>query len=140
MFKRLRKGTPRRDASEFPADYARQASPDSVRSRYDGFRPLPVAAINPEKTYYLEQIGAYCEHEGLRCLYAHGPVAAPFCDPPRAYIDAVNKIVRDIGLPLMGDMPVCLQRDQLGDSYDHVAPEFKAAVSDMYFARFEAMK
>jgi len=115
-------------ASAIVNDYIRQGSP--VMEPFEG--KLDINAINKEQLGVLAQISQVCSQIGVRCIYAHGPLASPRCENSANYFDAARKMIVDAGLVVASGTPVCISPDELGDSVDHVAPQQK----DIYTIRY----
>ncbi|MCR6630796.1 MAG: hypothetical protein NVV74_12515 [Magnetospirillum sp.] len=90
------------------------------------------SSINNNKSVYLEKIFAFCNQNGIRCIYAHGPIVAPLCTESAEYYNTVNAAIRAVGFDLLETNPPCLTTEQVGDQPDHVRPSFKSAISDHY--------
>ncbi len=112
-------------------DYIRQGPPISRQRRKD-FQ-VTASGINPKKAMFLERIAATCEDYQLKCVYAIGPWFEEFCKQSKTFIKETKAVVRDKGLPVVGGTPKCLPPDELGDSWDHVAPHAKAATTGFYY-------
>ncbi len=115
-------------------DYIRQGPPKDASLTYGGLRS---GDINPAKARYLKEIADYCDQYGLECLYAHAPVVEDICLNSTGYLESVNAIIRQSGLKLANEAPLCIPKDKLGDSSDHVRPEYK---DDYTRAYYEALK
>lgn len=121
----------RQPGTRITDDYVAQRAPFPPGKQY---KPLRADAINPEKPYFLAKIAELCDGADLNCVYAHGPLAEPICTGSDAYFEAVNRMIRDSGLPLAAERPLCIPREQVGDASDHVAPAFKARFTEKYTA------
>lgn len=98
-------------------------------------RKLPATAIRGDTVENLRRIARLCKVEGLRCVYAHGPLVAPLCDAFAPFIHRANTEIRAMGLPLLADMPYCVPINQIGDEDDHVAPAFKQQATRYYLEK-----
>ncbi|MCC7251044.1 hypothetical protein [Hyphomicrobium sp.] len=132
-WRRLRRGTHPIKEKMREWDYIPQGAPENTRAKFPQLVPFSAASINPGKTDSLVRLARYCAEHGLRCLYAHGPVAEPLCSDKGGYYSQVNAIIRSTGLDLVSDTPICLTRNEIGDSLDHVSPELRRTISTRYF-------
>jgi hypothetical protein len=122
---------------ELAGDYIRQsADPAALQREIDRNRrrPLHPAHIDAAARRDLGRVAAVCRAHGLRCLYAHGPMLDEICASSRPFIDRLDAIVGDAGLAIVAGTPVCLPRDALGDTVDHVAPRLRPRSTHTYFA------
>jgi len=92
-------------------------------------RKFRLTDIVAGKGYYLRRIGELCAAENLDCIYAHGPLVETQCNDSTQYKLAVNERIRNAGFDVVDTTPMCIPWTQIGDSLDHVGPEYKAAFS-----------
>ncbi len=122
-------------ASEEPTtianDYVEQGAPRPVSTNAAAYEP---SDINPEQMKDLAAFASLCHSRGIRCLYAHGPLAEPICSRSAEYITAVNRMIEEIGLAVLKGTPICIPPGQLGDSSDHVLPRLKGTYTTRYFS------
>ncbi|MGE5506095.1 MAG: hypothetical protein ACM31L_16865 [Actinomycetota bacterium] len=90
------------------------------------------AAINPANLGFLKALAETCRAAGVRCIYAHGPLAEPACRRMAPYAAALNVAVVAAGLELATPEPVCMPAEDVGDSPDHVRPGRKRAFTERY--------
>lgn len=85
------------------------------------------AAVAGEKLRVLQAIARFCAGRNLDCTYAHGPIAAEVLETPasRRFLATANRLVTASGLDLLAPRPLALARNQIGDSLDHVAPDWR---------------
>ena len=117
-------------------DYIRQdPDPAALQREIDRNRrrPLRPEAILPDSRRDLARIAAICRQHGLRCLYAHGPMLDEICSVSGRYIAALNDVVAGVGLERVTGTPLCLPRDDLGDTVDHVSPRLRGWSSEEYY-------
>lgn len=111
-------------------DYIRQVGPIDQSENFD---PLPVERINNEKINKLFEIQQYCVKQDLNCLYIHGPVIEDICKTSDGYFKTVNKMILETGIKMSHTKPVCIPRSKIGDSIDHVHPDYKDEYTRIYF-------
>jgi hypothetical protein len=124
------------DGALLAGDYVPQQTDPAkakVNARRDA-RLLTPAMVHPQRTVFLDQIGALCARERLSCLYAHGPYVEPECSAIGPYLDKVDALIRKSGLIVVPGTPVCMPLADAGDSADHVAPPLKQRYSELYRA------
>ena len=110
------------------------------RQQRDQAQPAPFArsvdinewirTIRPEKAEYLRVIADFCAKHRLRCVYAHGPFAAPPCSSLGPYLRAVDTL---IPRSLTPRPPVCLSTEEVGDSIEHATPAARRDVTRRYY-------
>jgi hypothetical protein len=118
-------------------DYIRQnPDPAALQREIDRNRrrPLHPGDIDPQARRDLQRIAAACRAHGLRCVYAHGPMLEEICTSSRPFIARLTGIVTEAGLEVAAGTPLCLPRDALGDTIDHVAPRLRAESTRRYLA------
>lgn len=111
-------------------DYIRQGAPRKIQGVARGFN---AERIRPAKTAYLANIAALCRAEGLNCFYAYGPLADPTCSLSDEYFARSSALIRKTGIALVHDKPFCFAPEIMGDSNDHVAPQYKQVFTEKYF-------
>lgn len=114
-------------------DYIQQG-PALKRSGTINFQ-IPTASVNPEKKLFLEKIAAFCTSAGLQCVYAFGPWFAPFCQQSEGLLNETKKIVTAAGLLIATESPKCLLPLELGDAWDHAAPNTKKEITAFYYTK-----
>ena len=120
---------------EMAGDYIRQdPDPAALQREVDRVhrRPLRPGDMDPEARRDLARIAAACRRHGLRCVYAHGPMMDGICADSQAFIRRLTALVRRTGLTVVPGTPVCLPRQDLGDTVDHVAPRLRAESTRRY--------
>ncbi|WP_319779027.1 hypothetical protein [Maridesulfovibrio sp.] len=107
-------------------DYFPQSEPirDELNhlNKIDG---LDAASIIEEKVYYLKKIIALCKTNGIPFVYFHGPLYEPMLKKSNPYKNKVNEILEGSGTIVEKATPVPIPLNKVGDSVDHVAPEYK---------------
>ena len=61
----------------------------------------------------------------MNCIYIHAPVYEGRCLKARYYADYANDRIREIGLRVVSEAPVCIPAENIGDDHNHVAPDKK---------------
>lgn len=88
--------------------------------------------IREEHLHVLSAIAKLCEERSLRCLYVQGPVVNSICENSRDFIAATHQFAAKSGLQPVSESPLCMPRNETGDTENHVAPQFKQAYSARY--------
>ncbi|MEO5331553.1 MAG: hypothetical protein H7839_05975 [Magnetococcus sp. YQC-5] len=83
----------------------------------------------------LQAIGATCRTFGIRCIYSHGTVFEQTARNSKKMIMEINTMVKSAGLILADPDPVFIRHHELGDSVNHIAPQFKSLFTEKIFAR-----
>jgi len=81
--------------------------------------------INENKLYYLNKLADYCKNQGVKCSYAHGPIHHSFCKNNSDYLSKVNTLISNTGISLLSEKPYCMNNNEVGDSEDHIHPNYK---------------
>jgi len=89
--------------------------------------------INENKLYYLNKLADYCKNQGVKCSYAHGPIHHSFCKNNSDYLSKVNTLISNTGISLLSEKPYCMNNNEVGDSEDHISPEYKHISTQYYF-------
>jgi len=105
--------------------------PDGVWPGVEGQR-LARQDMREDRMRLLDRIGALCRAEAVPCLYAHGPYVEPLCSAAVDFLEAANRRIEQAGLQVVDNTPVCIQREDIGDSEDHVAPRLRDAYSELH--------
>jgi hypothetical protein len=95
-------------------DYMRQTSPLDQRTLPERARRLEGARINPDQALFLRRLAEFCRTSGIECLYAHGPVAEPFCRLTGGYIARATAEIERTGLKVVAGTPICLPAEDVG--------------------------
>lgn len=113
-----------------PQGEAMGRKPTNAEVRQD---PLLREDIDFERSRFLRLIAETCEERHITCLYAHGPIFAPYCTVSSEYLEHAGAVVRAAGLPVVKGTPVCVPWSHLGDAQDHVRPELKQRYTSLYY-------
>lgn len=111
-------------------DYIKQGPPSPPETQY---RPISADAIHSDKVSELIKIVEYCKAQNLNCVYIHGPIVQDLCESSVAYINAIGKVIQDTAIRLAISEPVCIPRNKLGDSADHVRPAYKQDYTRIFY-------
>lgn len=114
---------------EIESDYIKQGKPMDPSK----LKPLPKARIITDKVRFLVALRDYCKPRNIHLVVAHGPIYKGIGESSPDYIQEVNRILSETGIELVPDV-LMIERDQLGDSADHVAPPFKTRFTERYAA------
>ena len=72
-------------------------------------RRMKLDTLNKGKAKYLSRIGAICQANNIRCLYAHGPIARPLLEPVEAFVQNFNPLIEQLGFELLPFTPVAME-------------------------------
>lgn len=97
----------------------------------------PLLAITPEslntqKEDFLARIVKYSHNKGVNLIYVHGPVFEDLRNNSINYIEEANNQIASTNILLLPDI-VTMNKDELGDSYDHIKPELKKKFTARYY-------
>lgn len=107
-------------------DYVKQGPPLDPRSP-SGYSAV---VVNEEKINFFRKIVAYCQQKNINLIYVHGPIYSVIGRRSEAYIRRVNELLSVTGSAsgdganVVADV-VLIERQHIGDSYDHVHPRYK---------------
>jgi predicted small integral membrane protein len=123
---------------QWPDDYVPQhgtleVTPDFVR------RNILNPGHNPEKLRFLKEIVTLCEAERVNCIYVHGPLLANLCPASQAYFAEASKAIRDTGIHLLSDTPLCIPPTAIGDSTYHLSTANKQEYTRTYYRMLAPM-
>ena len=113
---------------QMSGDYIRQdPDPTALQREIDRNqrRPLRPDDIDPSARRDLGRIAEACKANRLRCVYAHGPMMEEICAASRPFIDRLTAIAEQAGLVVVRGSPLCVPRQDLGDTIDHIAPALR---------------
>lgn len=113
-------------------DYIQQGEKRVLQTDPAGLEP---ASLRPDKVKYLKEIVAICHEHKLNCVYAYGPLAEAVCSLSQTYLARSSELIRELGLSLATDGPLCIAKEEIGDALDHVAPASKASATERYMHR-----
>lgn len=93
--------------------------------------------ISEDKVKVYEMIDWFCGENNLNCVFAHGPLNETVYNNSLAEIGEISKIVLGAkNIRPVTDI-VVLKNEETGDSIDHVARDYKKAVTKRYFERLK---
>ncbi|MER8950729.1 hypothetical protein [Mesorhizobium sp. M0959] len=90
--------------------------------------------VVPGNLDFLQRIADLCRARGLTCVYAHGPLPAQLLDGSHGFFQSADQLIESTGLQLAAPEPVPLADDQIGDTQNHTASTYKAAITVTYAA------
>lgn len=100
---------------------------------------LPLAAgpppISHDSTIFLERIGEVCRQRGLNCIYMFPPLYEKACPYYGPTIAATAAMAERLGFTVVEGGPICLPAEMVGDSADHISPQFKSFSTETYARR-----
>ncbi len=89
--------------------------------------------ISDEKIQMLKLIGSLCEKNSLTCLYLHGPIHDGFYQNSKEVVVDINKkLEKSMSVKVYKDLFI-YPGNKMGDSTDHIDPQYKDAVTEDYF-------
>jgi len=112
---------------EIVSDYVEQGDPIDPRE-YPG---LTLSQIIDDKPRFLLKLLAYCKARNIRVIHAHGPIYEGMARASDDYTAEVNRRLEETGVINVPDITV-IPLKKIGDSADHVAPEFKQEYTRHY--------
>jgi hypothetical protein len=83
---------------------------------------------------FLRKISATCKSEAINCIYVHGTLLAKLCDQSAPYIAEITKMVHDAGIQVAQPSPICVPPREIGNSFNHVHPDFREKYTDEIYA------
>lgn len=116
-------------------DYVAQTEPLSLQQAIKETSPLltSAAAIQEDAVLELKELAQSCKVLSLNCIFVHGPLLEYRCVRWKPYIEAVAASVTQMELTLANNgKPYCFPAEKLGDSGDHVAPQYKQEATRLY--------
>jgi hypothetical protein len=111
-------------------DYVPQmAKVDSLKNEMD----VSKLTLKGEKKEYLEKIGELCKQSGTRCFFAFGPIHESACkgEGDNFYKKTIDMIAAQ-NITILSNKQYCMKNDLIGDSSDHIAPEWKYVTTKYY--------
>ncbi len=91
-----------------------------------------ISLINKDKLYYLNKLINYCNKQEVKCSYAHGPIHHSFCKNNSDYLSKINTLINNTGINLLSEKPYCMNNNEVGDSEDHILPQYKNQSTSHY--------
>jgi len=85
----------------------------------------------------LDEFAAYCAARGVRCIFVFGPMHEEVIAHSAGYVREVWRLLNKTRHLTVVPELFPLSADRLGDSEDHVAPEFQAETTRQYARRLE---
>ncbi len=83
---------------------------------------------------FLAKISATCKRNAINCIYVHGTLLAKFCDQFPSYIGEITAMVQDAGIQVAQPMPICVPPQEIGNTINHVHPDFREKYTDAIYA------
>ena len=116
------------------AQRARRADRDGPEEEVRNSPFLP-GMVSSAEVDFVVRIAEYCEAEGIRCVYAHGPIYDGYCKAAAPYIASLNEAVLAAGLEVVEGTPACVPLEKVGDQVDHVSPPTRQEYTRFYYDR-----
>lgn len=80
----------------------------------------------------LDEFARYCKERGVRCVFVFGPMHEKVIAQSQAYVKDVYDMLRQTDSLTFVDALTALPAEEIGDSEDHVAPEYQAKTTQQY--------
>lgn len=111
-------------------DYIKQKSqPEKSQFQID----ISSDEIKNDKNKFLQKIVDYCSKNNLNLIYAHGPIYEKTLLTSEAYVKAANKRIEETGVLLLQSTPLSISEDEIGDTSDHVHPDYRSKYTRKYY-------
>lgn len=137
-FQEVRKRGFMREAPKMEGGYIAQRprtshdrTPDEELER----KPLLPGMVSPAAVEFIVRMVDYCEQNGIRCVYAHGPIYDGYCKASAPYLETLNEAITSAGMEVVEGTPPCVPYDEVGDEVDHVAPIMRDTYTRWYYER-----
>jgi len=109
-------------------DYMKQVTIKDRKKKYKNIR----IHINKDKIIFLHKIVSYCNQHRINLIYIHGPHLNNINNQSRQDIQDVNAIIKSTGVNFI-NKSYFFSPQQMGDSLDHIYPDFKDQITEEYF-------
>lgn len=117
-------------------DYVVQRMPPGGRPK-PGRAPTP-SDIRIDKLAELASLAEWCAKHDIEVWYCHGPLESSVAEAARDYFIRANQLITRAGFKLVNVYPLRLEGEALGNTEDHVHPDFKNASTRWYAERLRA--
>jgi hypothetical protein len=98
-------------------------------------KPLLPGMVSPAAVEFVVRMVDYCEQNGIRCVYAHGPIYDGYCKTSAPYLETLNDAIKGAGMEVVEGTPPCVPSDEIGDEVDHVAPAMRDTYTRWYYEK-----
>ena len=109
-------------------DYIKQTIRAKLKKRMHNL----TIQINHDKLIFLKRIVEFCEQHKINLLYLHGPHLNNIDSQSKKDIRTMNLLIESTGIKII-DNHYFLTPDQTGDALDHVHPDYKDMITDLYY-------
>lgn len=112
-------------------DYIRQGG---RRSTGPTRQSIDRQQVKEGSVFWLHSIRHLCHAAAIDCVYIHGPLWSDVCDISLRFLVRTDSAIDQTGIRRIGGAPICMPLDHVGDSPDHVHPNFKQHYTKQYHA------
>ena len=118
-------------------DYVRQGPPVGAEAILRMAQSTDWKSAVPDRRnlVFLDELAQLCARRGLNCIYVHSVLPAEVCPAFEGFGPRSRAAIADLGLVAVPEGPICAETAHLGDSYDHIAPPFKAEYAERFAAQ-----
>lgn len=113
--------------TEFVEDYIKQGP----RINPTGFERGCGPTVQ-DTGFFLQRLSELCLNNQVDLVYMHGPMYDVMLDNSKEYLTEASGRISEMKIPLVPDL-VRIPASELGDSYDHVHPDFKRLYTEKYY-------
>jgi hypothetical protein len=113
--------------TEFEEDYIKQGP----RIHPTGFERGCGPTVQ-DTGFFLQRLSELCLNNQVDLVYMHGPMYDVMLDRSKEYLTEASSRIIEMKIPLVPDL-VRIPASELGDSYDHVHPDFKRLYTEKYY-------
>ena len=106
-----------------------------LQKKNKDFKKNEFKKIKPERIKFLIEILNFCQKNQLNCVYIHGPIYDEHCLDKNSvkYINEVKYILKKNRIKSFNHI-FCMKKNELGDSDDHINPNFKNEFTKIFYS------
>jgi hypothetical protein len=113
--------------TEFVEDYIKQGPKINPTGFERGCGPTV-----QDTGFFLKRLSELCLNNQVDLVYMHGPMYDVMLDRSKEYLSDASSRIREMNIPLVPDQ-IRIPSSELGDSYDHVHPDFKRLYTEKFY-------
>lgn len=87
----------------------------------------------PDYDPFLKRIATLCRDYAVNCLYMHGPLMEDAIELNPDYTSLVDRRINRAGLKLVGDQPIVIPDEEVGNAVNHVLPQLRPIYTERIF-------
>jgi hypothetical protein len=106
--------------------------PQSTQKEKKSFPTKLKGVINHDELRFLSKLHNLCRAANVKLMYLHGPIALQVRDRSQPYIQQFNQLLSQKNIPHVSEV-IGIEAHNLGDQWDHVAPQSKSTYTSRYF-------